>query len=439
MNVLPLRGALTRRISPPSSRVSSRLIASPRPVPPYLRLVLPSACWNASKMICCLSGEMPMPVSRTDIAITSDARFSVSFCGSQPDAHRVHRQRHAALVGELERVGQQVLQHLLQPLQVREHRRRQPRIDAQEEVDALRFGNVAERALDVALQLVQPHVRRVHHDGAGLDLRQVEDVVDQRQQIVARRMNRLRELDLLRHQVAGRVLAQLVGQDQQAVERRAQLVRHVREELGLVLGGERELFGLFLERLARLLHFHVLALDLLVLVRKQPGLFLELLVRLLQLLLAALQLVRERLRLREQVLGAHVGFDRVDDDADRFRQLIEELLMRRAEPLERRELEHPFHLAFEDDRQHEDILRRRRAETREDPHVILRHVREQDLRLLDRALPDEAFAEIELTAQRTLPLRSVARDQRQPRHSPPCRARRTARAVPQRQVRARTG
>ena len=24
-------------------------------MPPYLRLVLPSACWNASKMICCFS------------------------------------------------------------------------------------------------------------------------------------------------------------------------------------------------------------------------------------------------------------------------------------------------------------------------------------------------------------------------------------------------
>ena len=54
--MLPLPGVLTRRISPPSSRESSRLIARPRPVPPYLRLVLPSACWNASKMICCLSG-----------------------------------------------------------------------------------------------------------------------------------------------------------------------------------------------------------------------------------------------------------------------------------------------------------------------------------------------------------------------------------------------
>ena len=49
------RACSTSRISPPSSRDSSRLMARPRPVPPYLRLVRPSACWNASKMICCLS------------------------------------------------------------------------------------------------------------------------------------------------------------------------------------------------------------------------------------------------------------------------------------------------------------------------------------------------------------------------------------------------
>jgi hypothetical protein len=75
---------LVRRISPPSISAISRLIASPRPVPPYLRLVEPSACWNASKMICCFSGGMPMPVSLTLIWITVRARFSDSFSGFHP-------------------------------------------------------------------------------------------------------------------------------------------------------------------------------------------------------------------------------------------------------------------------------------------------------------------------------------------------------------------
>jgi hypothetical protein len=100
---------------------------------------------------------------------------------------------------------------------------------------------------------------------------------------------------------------------------RAQLVRHVGEELRLVLGGERELLGLVLQFLPGLLHLAVLALHLLVLLGQQACLGLQLFVRQLQLLLPALQLLRERLRLLEQSLGAHVRLDRVEHDADRLR------------------------------------------------------------------------------------------------------------------------
>ena len=44
-------------ISPPSSRAISRLMDRPRPVPPYLRLVVPSACLNASKITRILLGR----------------------------------------------------------------------------------------------------------------------------------------------------------------------------------------------------------------------------------------------------------------------------------------------------------------------------------------------------------------------------------------------
>ena len=69
MNVLPCAGALDSLISPPSSVASSRLMARPSPVPPYLRLVPASACWKASKMSFCFSGAMPIPVSLTAMAI----------------------------------------------------------------------------------------------------------------------------------------------------------------------------------------------------------------------------------------------------------------------------------------------------------------------------------------------------------------------------------
>ena len=223
------------------------------------------------------------------------------------------------------------------------------------EVHVLGLGDVAEAALDRALQVVQPQLADLHRDRARLDLRQVQDVVDQHQQVVAREVDGLRELHLPRRQVAVAVLAQLVRQDQQAVERRAQLVRHVGQELGLVLGGERELLGLLLQRLAGLLHLLVLALHLLVLVHQQAGLLLQLLVGLLQFLLAALQLLGQRLRLRQQVLGAHVGRDGVDHDADGFGQLVQEGLVRGVEALERGQLQHAAHLALEDHRQHDHV------------------------------------------------------------------------------------
>ena len=53
--------------------------------------------------------------------------------------------------------------------------------------------------------------------------------------------------DLAVGQVAVRVLGELLAEDQDAVERRAQLVRHVREELGLVPRRQRELGRLLLE------------------------------------------------------------------------------------------------------------------------------------------------------------------------------------------------
>ena len=141
--------------------------------------------------------------------------------------------------------------------------------------------------------------------------------------------------------------ASMLRQDQQAVERRAQLVRHVGQELGLVLGGQRELLGLLLQRQLGLLDLAVLGFDLGLLLGQQArlsppaprwsaaappaassaaprtpaasGLLLQPLVGLGQLLLLALQLLGQRLRLLEQLLGPHVGGDGVQHDADASR------------------------------------------------------------------------------------------------------------------------
>ncbi len=84
VNVLPTPGSLRTFNRPLSSCDSSRLIDSPSPVPPYLRLVVPSACWNASKITDSFSAGMPMPVSRTSNASMDVVRghaMSGASCG----------------------------------------------------------------------------------------------------------------------------------------------------------------------------------------------------------------------------------------------------------------------------------------------------------------------------------------------------------------------
>ena len=98
------------------------------------------------------------------------------------------------------------------------------------------------------------------------------------------------------HVVVG-VVFELLGEDQEAVERRAQLVRHVRDELRLVLRRDRELAGLLLDQALRLLDLLVLLLGLDVLLGEQPGLASEVGVRLAQLFLLRAELLGLRLRL----------------------------------------------------------------------------------------------------------------------------------------------
>ena len=87
-------------------------------------------------------------------------------------------------------------------------------------------------------------------------------------------MDRAREFGLLLVEIALRVVGEQLREDQQRVERRAQLVAHVGEELGLVFRGQRELLGLFLHRAAGHLDFEVLGLNLLLLVLEQLRFFL---------------------------------------------------------------------------------------------------------------------------------------------------------------------
>ena len=63
--------------------------------------------------------------------------------------------------------------------------------------------------------------RGIDRDRAGLDLRKIENVVDEIEQIGARRVNAARKLDLLVAQVPRGVFPELLAENEDRVERRA--------------------------------------------------------------------------------------------------------------------------------------------------------------------------------------------------------------------------
>ena len=199
--------------------------------------------------------------------------------------------------------------------------------------DALGLGDVPERPLDVAVQVVQPQLAGVHHHRARLDLRQVEDVVDEHQQVVARTSGSSWRTPSACGSGCRR------GSCDSWSDRMSRLLSGVRSSWhmfarnsDLYLRRQGELLGLLFQRLPGLLDLLVLPLDFLVLVGQQAGLLLQLLVGVLQLLLPGLELLGERLGLLEQALRPHVGLDRVEHDADRLGELVEERLVGRVEP-----------------------------------------------------------------------------------------------------------
>ena len=186
-------------------------------------------------------------------------------------------------------------------------------------------------------------------------------------------------------------------------------MRHICQKLGFIFRRQRKLAGLFLQRLARLFHFLVLALHLLILVGKQAGFFLKFLVGLLQLLLAALQFVRQRLGLRQQIFRARIGLDGIDHNTDTFHELLEECLVGIAESFERSEFDDALDLAFKNDRQRQDIARRAVTQARRNTYVTFRNVGKQDLVFFNGALAHQAFTDIQPLAMGAAAFRRIAR------------------------------
>ena len=153
------------------------------------------------------------------------------------------------------------------------------------------------------------------------------------------------------------VVGEQLREDQRRVQRRAQLVAHVGQELALVLVGalelgrllgedrrlrERQLVLLSLEQLRLLLQLRVGLLELRLLVLEprlrlleNVRLLLELLVADAQLLLLRLQFLGLSLRFFQQLLEPRPVLRRSDGDAERFGDALEQLADPPAAPDER--------------------------------------------------------------------------------------------------------
>ena len=101
--------------------------------------------------------------------------------GTPALAGRRDRQGDLACLRELERIGEQILKDLLQPLGIGVNSARQMSSQFHIEGQFPGVGYVPEGPLHVVLQILEAHLPGVHDHRARFDLGEIKDVVDQRQ------------------------------------------------------------------------------------------------------------------------------------------------------------------------------------------------------------------------------------------------------------------
>ena len=117
----------------------------------------------------------------------------------------------------------------------------QARVDVDVQTQTLGLGHLAADVGDTVKDAGEMEVGLFQDELSGLDLGEVENVVDQAQQVLAREMNLLEAVALVLRSTA---VERQVGQADDGVHRRADLVAHVRQEIALgMAGGLRQARG----------------------------------------------------------------------------------------------------------------------------------------------------------------------------------------------------
>jgi hypothetical protein len=194
---------------------------SPRPVPPNRRAVDESACVNGRKSEPIRSGSMPMPVSSTAIARRSP---SASW-------RTAHRDRPP--LGELQRVADQVDEHLAEPRRIGADDLRDGRLAADPERGAPTPRSGAPSAARHPRSPRWASSRCARSASARLDLR----AESSRSLTSVSRCPPFREIVEAKSRTTSRRrgprLGEQVGEPDHRLDRRADLVAHIRQKLAL--------------------------------------------------------------------------------------------------------------------------------------------------------------------------------------------------------------
>ncbi len=144
-------------------------------MPPYLRVVEASACVKGENSAPAWSGRMPMPVSA--MRETNSYRTLLPPTLQPPGIHA-----YAAAFGEFDGIRAEIGQYLAQPVGIAAHQRRNLRRHAPIDVESLCGCLVAQQADHFFHDPMRTEVQIFEDDPARLDLRKVENVVDESQQ-----------------------------------------------------------------------------------------------------------------------------------------------------------------------------------------------------------------------------------------------------------------
>ena len=205
----------------------------PSPVPPYVRVIEPSACVKASKTLCLTvqrdadagvpDGEVQHDVRRVSpprcVTRSTTSPWGVNLMAFPSRLTRIWRRRPGS------------------PLSVVRH----GRIDIDDQFEALLVRPQRHRVRRVADGIAGVEVDRVELELARLHPGEVQDVVDDGQQRIGGRLDDPQILALFGRELG---VQHEIGHPDDAVHRRPNLVTHVRQELALgPVGGLGGVFG----------------------------------------------------------------------------------------------------------------------------------------------------------------------------------------------------